>query len=162
MCRTSSTTIDWTDWQPLSTATRYNRYAVYRIRIVRGQKPIGIARLLACDANGLLSIGQTEKMEDRRTQFQRAISSLQGHSEGAMLSLLKQYASFDKVFDKTDLQISFARLRRKSQACLFEELLIKAYVTKYGEVPPLNSAIPNRDKPLSWRRASDRVVRDAI
>jgi hypothetical protein len=135
--------MNWSDWQPLEKQSSHSGPAVYELRMVRGKNnPVSIPRFLACDKNGLLSIGSTTRMESRRKQFICGREKCYGHSEGNLLNLLIKHASLDKRFSGYRLEFRYRPVADKAQAKSAEERLIKEYVREFGEAPPLNSAIP--------------------
>ncbi len=67
-----------------------------------------------------------------------------------LLHILVDYCGLARVFQKYELQYSFAPVGH-GEAPYLEESLIKKYVKKYGEAPPLNSVIPNKNELSTWR-----------
>ncbi len=72
------------------------------------------------------------------------------HSEANLLHRLQKSTRLKRCFPEAEYQYSFRAARTESQAKRIEEALIKSYVKRYGEVPPLNSAIPNRYRERGW------------
>jgi len=135
--------ITWSDWREIHKAADHKGCAVYRIRLCNQKTPVRISRFLEVDNDGLLCIGKTTGMESRRKQFVNALVGKGAHSEGYLLRLLEQESSLSAAYPGREYQYSFAKVAR-GQEDETEEELIKAYVKQFGEVPPLNSAIPNR------------------
>ena len=136
--------MSWSEWQPLAQKSGHDGPAVYELRIVTAEGPIAVPRFLATDRRGLLSIGETGNMDSRRRQFIRAIETCSGHSEGNLLYYLLRHAPLQKVHPDHSLQYRFRKEFDKKTAKLGEARMIKAYIREFGEVPPLNSAIPDR------------------
>ena len=141
--------IKWTRWQSIETQANWRGCAIYKIRLVRRFRPICIKRFLNPDAEGVVSIGLTTSMERRRAQFIRGWYKGRGHSEGNLLHLLEQHSRSCSVFDGFEPQYRFARCAR-NEIRKFEAIQIKDYLRKFGEVPPLNCAIPQRYNRSGW------------
>jgi hypothetical protein len=135
-------------WRPLETETSYGGAGTYELRMVhtvRGKtEPVPIPRFLRCDNRGLLLIGVTTRIETRRKQFICGVERCYGHSEGNLLHLLTRYTRLTKLFPDYQLEFRYHPATGQREAELAEEQSIKRYVRRFGEVPPLNSAIPNR------------------
>jgi hypothetical protein len=148
----------WTCWRNFDTPVAERVSAVYEVRIVDSQRnPIPIPRFLGLDPNGILCIGQTKNMEARRKQFKRGRSGRFGHSEGNLLHILEESAGLKEVhpnarYEYRSLPSEEGSLRDR------ECSLITRYVRRFGEVPPLNSAIPRRYDPTSWVVCVSREV----
>jgi hypothetical protein len=137
--------MSWSDWGPLNRPCGHSRTAVYELRLVNGRaRPISLPRFLAIDDCGLLSIGETGNMESRRRQFIRALEKCSGHSEGNLLYYLLRHTPLRLRFPDHRLEYRFHKEPDKAAAKLAEARMIKAYIRKFGEAPPLNSAIPDR------------------
>ena len=133
------------EWTGITEPTNYNGAAVYKIRIMEKSEPAIINRFLGSDNNGIIVIGQSAEMEDRRKKFVRGWTKGRGHSAGNLLYKIQKYVvPFNQRFPKPVLQYKFFKFKSKEEAVNMEERLIKAYIKKFGEVPLLNSAIPNR------------------
>ena len=148
----------WTEWKPITEETSCFKGGVYRIRL----KNCSISRFLGKDKEGILIIGESSKIEDRRQKFMRGIEKCSGHSEGKLLNLLvrncpklkNKFPTFKKL--KNNLEFKFFETKKRKK---LEEKEIKSYIINYGEPPPLNSAIPNRygdvriSNRLVWKRS---------
>jgi len=106
-------------------------------------KPIEIRRFLGIDRNGILCIGKTTQLASRRKQFIRGLGGIFGHSEGNLLHILETISPIEVKFPDREYEYSYAVVAIGDED-ITEEEEIKAYVKEFGEVPPLNSAIPNR------------------
>ena len=145
-----STELKWTMWQSVDQPTSYEGPAVYRIRLVVHDRPHAIPRFLGPDTEGILSIGKTGSMKKRRSQFKRGLAKGRGHSEANLLHLIRDHSYLLRILPEHQYQYCFAIVPDIEQASSSEEELIKDYFRNYGEVPPLNSAIPNRYPQSGW------------
>ncbi len=134
----------WSKWSNVETPSRREGPAIYKIRITANGRPITIPRFLEQDRTGILSIGMTGLMENRRHQFLAGIRKGHGHSEANLLHLLLKHTQLRTRFAQFELQYSFCPVPTRDAAKEVEALELKKYVIHYGEVPPLNSAIPER------------------
>ncbi len=82
--------------------------------------------------------------------FVRGLEHGRGHSEANLLHILEKSTPLKRVLPRRIYQYRFRPARNKADANKLEEGLIKRYVKRFGEVPPLNSAIPNRYQEQSW------------
>jgi len=136
--------MSWSEWQPLAKKSGYAGPAAYEVRIVTVAGPIPVPRFLAIDQRGLLSIGETGNLDSRRQAFIRGMETCSGHSEGNLLYYLLRHSPLKKVHPEHRLEYRFRKESDKAAAKLAEERMIKAYIRAFGEVPPINSAIPDR------------------
>ena len=135
----------WSDWQPIDDGPAHDSAAVYELRLVSTNGcPISIPRFLQVDNRGILSIGETGTMESRRTQFLYALEKCSGHSEGNLLYYLLRYSPLNERFPQHQIEFRYHVEKDKDTAKQAEARMIKAYIREFGEVPPLNSAIPDR------------------
>jgi hypothetical protein len=72
------------------------------------------------------------------------IRGRRGRSEGNLLHVLERNTSLGKLRCGLVYEYSFLRVDSKETARAMEERLIKEYVQRFGEPPPLNSSIPRR------------------
>ncbi len=131
----------WTKWQKFEVENlkgNPKEPGIYRIRI-RGIK---ICRFLGEDKNGILAIGKSNNIFRRLKQFFRSTSGKKGHSEGKTLHLILKSGKLK--LDTKNLEYSYCLTETDEQAFKCEELEIKKYFKKFGEVPPLNSLIPKK------------------
>ena len=137
--------MQWSAWQTIQKPLTYTGPALYELRITNKLgTPFSINRFLSIDNEGVLTIGQTKCMERRRTQFITGIHQCYGHSECNLLYFLIKHSLFDKIFHDFILQFRYKQLPTEHDAKTEEKSAIKEYICKFGEVPPLNSAIPDR------------------
>jgi len=142
----------WTSWRKLETSTIFNGPGVYKIRLLIEGNPLTIPRFLGEDRSGLLSIGVSGNLEYRRQQFITGLRKGRRHSEGNLLYLLKRYAALERKVGPCSFHYAFCSSNHRRTAEHLEGKLIKQYVKRYGEVPPLNSAIPDRYNAASWAK----------
>lgn len=135
--------ISWSDWKEINQSANYNQPAIYRVRLVREGKPVQICRFLGTDKDGILCIGKTTNMDSRRKQFVKALIGTFGHSEGNLLQILEKVSPLTALYPYRQYEYSFAKVSGTDKDTI-EEVQIKSYVKLFGEVPPLNSAIPKR------------------
>ncbi len=153
---------DWAHWNSIYVASNLDTNTVYKIRIISKGIPITIGRFLGVDKQGLLCIGTSSHMERRRKKFIQGITKGRGHSEANLLHLIRRYTEIDNIFPEFELEYSFIQINYEEEAKILEETLIKVYVSRFGEVPPLNSAIPGRYDLGTWELAQIDKIDGAI
>lgn len=134
----------WSSWSDLEGSSERWEPAVYQIRLLNGPKPFPIPRLLGIDNEALLTNGQTNSLEGRRNDFRRALKVGSKHSAGNLLFLLLEYSRMKKCIKNPNFQYRFAEAPSKTRAIELELELLRAYLQKYGELPPLNSSVPDK------------------
>jgi hypothetical protein len=135
----------WMDWLNINDKCNYQGPAVYKVRLTNANgSACTLERLLKADKEGIMCIGHTSNMKQRRAQFLSAMNGASGHSEMNLVYYLKAYTNFPNRFKDTNIQYSFCKCSDVTESKKEEENLIKSYFKEFGEVPPLNSAIPNR------------------
>lgn len=118
---------------------------VYEIRLsVKGKWQRGIPRFKGVDKRRVLAYGCSKNLRNRLQAFRRSTDHSAGHHEGNLLRILNEKAELGLE----SVLISWYETADYKQE---EERLIKEYVSRYGEVPPLNSAIPGRENGQNWR-----------
>jgi hypothetical protein len=144
--------MNWTDWTNMYEALEHGEPAAYRVRLLKDSKPFPMNRVLGVDAQGLLSIGKTKNMEGRRAQFISGVLNGYGHSEGNLLRLLVLYSGLkEQVPPRPEVECQFLPCKSEDGAIEMEARLLKDYLCRFGELPPLNSAIPNRYDETTWQ-----------
>ena len=144
----------WSMWTPLDQPAKYDAHAVYRIRLTVAGQPVSINRFLGVDTCGLVCIGRSSRFARRRGKFARALRRGTGHSEANLLHLLEKYTPLRSVYEGGGYEYSYRRLPGKKEARGAEADLIRAYVARFGEPPPLNSSIPDRYNREAWEAVS--------
>lgn len=134
----------WSDWKDIAESCGHWNAAIYEIRLMTKGKPSLIRRWLGDDAGGLLTIGQTKNMESRRNNFIRGMTKCEKHSAGNLLYFILAHSRMRSIVPMHGIQYRFLKMRTAADAKLLEALNVKQYIIKFGEPPPLNSAIPDR------------------
>ena len=135
----------WVDWLNINDKCNYQGPAVYKVRLAdTNGNACKLGRLLTTDDEGIMCIGHASNMKQRKAQFLTAIRKAYGHSEMNLVYYLEKYTGFKKKFKEVQFQYCFCKCSDVAKSKSQEEQLIKAYFKKFGEVPPLNSAIPHR------------------
>jgi len=135
----------WMDWLNINDKCNYQGPAIYKVRLTDASgNAFKLNRLLKTDDEGIMCIGHTSKMEQRRKQFLSAIKRANGHSEMNLVYYLNAYTDFKNKFEDAQFQYYFCECSDVAESKREEEQLIKAYFKEFGEVPPLNSSIPKR------------------
>lgn len=143
--------IKWSAWTAVEHESDRFGAAVYRIRLVRQNgTPFPMQRLTGIDKEALLSIGKTSNMERRRDQFFCGIENCYGHSEGNLLNLLLEFSKLKQLVPGGKVQYQFSVVATDARAKTLEAKLLKDYLVRFGELPPLNAAIPSRYDRKSW------------
>jgi hypothetical protein len=129
------------EWESnnIDIGTNYDGPGVYRIRLFTHGRPAAIPRLGGTDKEGVLAIGCSENIEDRRKQFIQSSKGKRGHSEGIQWWLVKKFHNFEGfslVFDFIKLSLE----DKSSEECR----QIQEYFKRYAEAPPLNGSMPKR------------------
>ncbi len=140
----------WSRWCPLDHPCGHSGPAVYQVRLCSARSPHSIGRLLRRDPGGLLCIVMTVDMQRRRRAFVQGLKRGRGHSEANLLYRLEKSTPLKRLIPSRMYQYRFRPARNRIDAQRLEERLIKRYVKQFGEVPPLNSAIPNRYLQHGW------------
>ncbi len=133
-------------WKEIGEKSNYKKAAAYKIHLVnkKGEK-VHIKRFVGTDTDGVLCIGSTNNMDVRLKKFiYSRKTGKKGHSEAQLLNLIESFNNFKQRYKNYKLQYCFWEKPSKKKAKKEEERLIKKYVKKFGEVPPLNSLIPNK------------------
>ena len=150
---------NWSKWKDISSIDNLARQlskvpGVYKMRLSNSAgraHPIG--RLLDIDKKGVLAVGESANLARRIKEFHRAYigDRFMRHSEGdrLFLVLMCQYSHFKTAYQNNfTIQFAVMKLNNKTEAETKEERLLKGYFKKFGELPPLNSLMP--DKYISW------------
>ena len=125
---------DWTDWRQLdgidspSVPSEPGAYVIATDRQLR--------RAVGVDRNGLLDIGESVGLRGRLRAFVRCATGVseEGHAAGC------RYARFalDRHFPFHTLRVRWIKLSTKDQARGTEGRLMREYVHRHSELPPLN------------------------
>lgn len=134
-------------WQPIADPVDRGE-GIYAVRILRRRnQPWRMRRLLADDMDGILTLGRSDDIERRRKNFVSGVRTCYGHSAGNLLHLIVEHAGAfgDDLEDVLRrVEWTFEHVRTEATSHQREELMIKHYIRRFGEPPPLNCAIPKR------------------
>ena len=147
---------DWSGWRPIEAPSGHRGAATYQIRLVSGPLPVSLPRLLGPDADGILVIGETGRLEKRREQFCRGRARGDGHSEANLIWLLESAGVVQRLFAATAIEYRFRALASKDAAAILEKAELWRYVQRFGEVPPFNSSFPGRESLIDEYQRSVR------
>lgn len=146
----------WSNWKEISriddVAALFKCPGVYKIRLADQQEnAIKVPRFLGVDKEGLLAVGESDNLSRRIRQFYRAYSGQSfAHSVAERLFvLLFKRVNSNSTMKNSRLEFSCMKLKDKAEAQIREETLLKTYFKKFGELPPLNSSLPDKD--VDWR-----------
>lgn len=147
---------EWSKWQDIwwidDFADLYKWPGVYKIRLIDYQgQPVRIGRLLGVDTDGLLAIGESVNVARRIREFYRAYEGQSfRHYVAERMFLIRFKTAFGKkIFKDCKIQFTCMRLKDKAEVKKYEERFLKSYFKTFGELPPLNSDMP--DKNVDWR-----------
>jgi len=129
---------------PEAIADLANIPAAYKVFPPDGKWPKGIHRFLGIDNERVLFYGKTGDLKGRLKALLRSIGQKDGHSEGNLIHILNREAD---GFGIQQVMFSYKAEDTEEAATEEEERLIKKYIQRFGEVPPINSAIPKRNGP---------------
>lgn len=135
----------FTDWLHFDTAPDHNGAAVYEVRIVVDGVPVRLGRILGTDPDGILVKGCTSRMTKRWRESHTARRRGYGSSTMNLLYYLERYTPLPRVYPTSQIKYRFRVMQSGEQAKSEEESMLKGYLTTFGELPPLNSVLPNRD-----------------
>lgn len=143
----------WSGWQDIlsikEVGTLGNGPGVYKIRLADSAKrPISIGRFLHEDKSGLLAIGESKHLAERIREFKGGWQSgrFGRHPAGdrMFLASVYKYSCLQTSHQNSILQVCVMKCANKEAAQDQEEKLLKDYFIDYGELPPLNSNLPDR------------------
>lgn len=146
----------WSRWKALDVASGHRGPAVYQIRLARGRTAVVLRRLLESDPEGLLAIGETSALENRRRQFLRGLTTGAGHSEANLIWILSRETPTKKLFRNAVVEYRFCHAGTKAEAVQLERDEVWQYARRFGEVPPFNSSFPGRESRIEAKRREVR------
>ena len=141
--------LGWKDWKLLTRLTVGDLpkkiAGVYKIGATskRGAA-IKIPRCLGIDEKGILDIGESIYLRRRMRQFLNCAEDEQNNTKGHMAGWRYRYLELDAEakFPLRRLQFKWAKTGKgesgKNKAVKKEAKLMKKYINKYSELPPLN------------------------
>ena len=142
----------WTEWTNISQKEEFKKLyrasGVYKLRAVHSVgSPIEIGRFQDTDKDGILLIGNSKRVGERIRDFYKAYEEYKfsRHNVGERLFLLRFLLGNVTSFQERVCAIEFSveELKNKNEAEAEEERLLKCYVLKYAELPPLNRNLPD-------------------
>jgi len=111
--------------------------AAYAVYLKKGSIP----RRCGTDREAIMSIGSTTDIRSRIRQFRRGLLIGRGHAAGNYLHWLNGCVAKECQVGRDDL-VYVVRVCRDSQG--LEAKWLRAYACQFGELPPLNKALPRR------------------
>jgi len=151
----------WTNFEDINRAKELRRTlrwpGVYKIQITDTKgNPRKIERFLGTDREGILGIGNSSNIGDRIVDFFKANEGTYGrHSVGSRAFLIRAFMNLQitnfgrNIYGNSHLMFAAYRVNTKEEAEIAEEALLKEYFLRYGELPPLNSALQEKHN-LDW------------
>lgn len=115
--------------------------AVYRVLPLKGVWENGIPRFLGIDKERVLFYGETGRLRGRLGKLLKSMEQIEDHSEGNLIHILNREIH---GFEMEGVTFSYDLQETKEEAEDMEEYLVKKYLQRFGEVPPVNTAIPKR------------------
>ena len=142
--------MSWSSWKNMRTPTDYGDHCVYKVRLLSGGKVMPLDRFLGSDPKGILAFGMASSMEHRRRDFVAGISNSKRSAEANLLHAIEVYSFFNQRFRHCSYEYSFQKTPNRYEARTEYIRLMKAYAKRFGEVPPLNSTLPDKLDNRSW------------
>lgn len=146
---------EWSVWRDIKEFSDLGKCCgVYKIRLTdQAGYPSAIGRFLDHDQDGLLAIGQSVNLARRIKEFRDAYAGKRflQHSVGDRLFLVRICQHTSLKLSNVGVQVAVMKLENKAVAQAAEENLLKTYFKGFGELPPLNSNMPDTG---GW----DRVI----
>jgi len=140
----------WVGWFDIQENSDFEGCGIYKIRLVdSGGFPIEIRRFLDNDKDGILQISRSENIRKGIHSFRGAMEGKKyANAEGKRLYLIKKYTDLTGIYKNYKLQYSFMRWTDKRAARIEQERLLKWYIKRYGEAPPINNYFT--EKYIDW------------
>lgn len=148
---------EWSMWRDINDSGGFGKCCgVYKLRLTnQAGYPSAIGRFFGVDQDGLLAIGESVNLARRIKEFRNGYAGKRflRHSVGDRLFLIRicQYTSLK--LSNIRVQVAVMKLENKAVVQAVEEKLLKKYFKEFGELPPLNSNMPDKG---GW----DRVILD--
>jgi hypothetical protein len=140
----------WLGWIDIEENPDFDGCGVYRVRLVDSKGfPIEIPRFLDNDKDGILQISRSENIKKGINFFRGAIEGKKyANAEGKRLYLIKKYTNFPEMHKNYRVQYSIMKWADKREARIEQERLLKWYIKRYGEAPPVNNYFT--EKYIDW------------
>ena len=115
---------------------------VYKVLPPNDKWPNGICRFLGTDKERVLFYGETGRLKGRLDDLLASIARGNGpHVEGNLIYILNEQVD---RFEMREVMFCYKCEENEKAAKTKEQRLLKKYVQRFGELPPINSSIPNR------------------
>jgi hypothetical protein len=127
-----------TDFWNLINERHSTKGGVYRVVAMKDGKPVEVNRFLGTDDEGVLYIGKAISFLDRVADLKKSISPThkgQGHDFGVRYKDL-EIPNIALRFPYDELYVHLIQTDSPDE---LERTMLKAYRSKFGEVPPLNA-----------------------
>lgn len=139
---------DWSDWVSIEVAKSrkgpFNCLGIYQIRAVTSSgKPIPVCRLVGVDPLGTVYIGRSGFASGRSIANRIGEFVRQQHSGGVTYARAKEGPDRTPAYSRHSLQVRAKVLFTKKEIESAESRALQEYFSKYGELPPCNSARSN-------------------
>ena len=136
-------TTDWSEWGPLTERTADEAPespAVYQVSLNREG---GIRRLLDDDPDGVLYIGESKRLSRRLAGFLHGMTRGRGHSGSNIVHQMGQDRKelFCEGIAKEQYRYRYVETPLSARHKI-EKAELKAYLNRFGELPPFNAALP--------------------
>ncbi len=140
----------WVEWIDIEENPDFEGCGVYKVRLVDSMGvPFGIQRFLDSDKDGILQISRSENIRKGINFFRGALRGKKyANAEGRRLYFIKSYTNLLEMFRNYRLQYSFMQWADKKEARIEQEKLLKWYIKRYGEAPPINNNLT--EKYIDW------------
>jgi len=145
----------WLGWIDIEENPDFDGCGVYRVRLVDSKGfPIEIPRFLDNDKDGILQISRSENIKKGINFFRGAIEGKKyANAEGKRLYLIKKHTNFPEMHKNYRVQYSIMKWADKREARIEQERLLKWYIKRYGEAPPVNNYFT--EKYIDWESLND-------
>jgi hypothetical protein len=124
----------WSRWRQLDTldiSSVPKRSGVYEVAAGRL-----IRRAIGKDENGTLTIGESDSLRKRLSDFRRCARG--GGEVGHMAGWRYSFLEFTKHYPVQQLRVRWKDTRTKARAYDEEGRLLREYLSRHAELPPLN------------------------
>jgi hypothetical protein len=79
------------------------------------------------------------------------------HSEGNLWYFVDKFSHIRQNLGSPSLEYRFRSRESKAEAKATQDEMLKDYVIRFGELPPLNSAIPARYDESTWKLIANEL-----
>ncbi len=140
----------WLGWVDIEENPDFEGYGVYKVRLVNSKGfPVEIPGFLDNDKDGILQISRSENIRKGIRFFRGAMEGKKyANAEGERLHFIKKYTDLTGIYKNYKLQYSFVEWTDKRAARIEQERLLKWYIKRYGEAPPVNNYFT--EKYINW------------